>query len=337
MGMEAAPVHPLKPRAWIEPIYTPFKKAETWNPLHLPVMGSYGSLDVAGLFGSLLIGCFITCVLFGVTTAQFYIYLAQFSDDAIWLKILASTVWTLEMIHQFLFAHAVYVFLINAYGHPEILAKAPVAAVEVLPAISGLIGFIVRGFFIYRIHQFSRSIVLVCFLCLITCAALGLVLSTISVIARLDDNLILYEEKHSVIATLGFSAAAFSDVSIALSMTWFLSKWKVEGIQGGVRRIVHRLTVWTLETGLTTSGLMIFSAVSQVIWRDKFIYIAVWYVAYRIYSNSLFVALNGRITLRKLDHPSSFATSRKKRSSLVFAATSSEQKEETQHTTTTEV
>jgi hypothetical protein len=34
------------------------------------VMDSYESFDIAGLFGSILIGCFITCVLFGVTTAQ---------------------------------------------------------------------------------------------------------------------------------------------------------------------------------------------------------------------------------------------------------------------------
>ncbi|KAH8796178.1 hypothetical protein DL96DRAFT_1689352 [Flagelloscypha sp. PMI_526] len=93
-------------------------------------------MDVDGISGSLLIACFVASLLFGITTAQ------------------ASAVWMLETCRQVLFNHVSYTFLVRNYGYPDALVNAP-KSLQALFVFSGLTGFIIRGFFIYRLHESS--------------------------------------------------------------------------------------------------------------------------------------------------------------------------------------
>ncbi|KAH8796173.1 hypothetical protein DL96DRAFT_1826033 [Flagelloscypha sp. PMI_526] len=282
-------------------------------------MVSQTSLDIDGIFGSLLIGCFVACLLLGVTTAQLYLYLKKFSEDPIWVKSLAFAVWTLELCHQIMFSHVLYVLLIIQYGNPNSLVHAP-KSIQALSAISGLIGFIVQGFFIYRIFQFSHSKTLLGFLSLTTSASLGLIAWPIVTTSVLNNNLLLYTTERSYVIISALCAAAFADMSISVSTIWLLKQRQSDVLQGGLSRVLTTLIVWTGETGLLTSGLLTFSAITAGIWKNTFICLSIWLVAYRVYSNTFFAALNGRICLRGLNNPSSMAVSRKERSAMVFAA-----------------
>lgn len=46
------------------------------------------SFNVHTTLGALLIGLFISCCLFGVSTTQTYMYYTRFPKDSIWLKIM---------------------------------------------------------------------------------------------------------------------------------------------------------------------------------------------------------------------------------------------------------
>ncbi|KAH8813885.1 hypothetical protein DL96DRAFT_506338 [Flagelloscypha sp. PMI_526] len=297
-------------------------------------MTEHHSLDVDGIFGSLLIGCFIACLLLGVTTAQFYLYLKKFLNDPVWLKCLAFAVWMLELFHQIVFVHVVYTFLVSEYGNPKSLVDSP-RSIQALHVFSGLLGFIVRGFFIYRIYQFSQSRILLSFLCLSTIVSLGLVAWSIAMTIILKNNLVIYTTERSYICISALSAAAFTDVSISATTIWLLRQRKTKVVQGGLSRALDRLIIWTWETGLTTSGLMVFSAISASIWRHRFVCMALWLVTYRAYSNSFFAVLNGRITLRSLSAPSSFEMSLKERSTVVFANLSERSQERGEQTMVT--
>ncbi|KAH8813887.1 hypothetical protein DL96DRAFT_1685173, partial [Flagelloscypha sp. PMI_526] len=285
--------------------------------------------DTNGIFGSLLCSCFVASLLFGITSTQFYGYLERFSRDPIALKCLACAVWLLETCHQIVFNHVSYTLLVRNYGYPDALLNAP-KSIQALFIFSGLVGFIVRGFFIYRIYQFSQSKVLLGILCLLATASLGITAWSLAIMNILKNNILLYATDGQYICYLSLSVAAFTDVTISATTFWLLRKRKTEAPAVG-------LIGWAGETGFMTSGLLVFSSISAYIsrntckplfWRPglpfnqlclSVICMAFWIVSHRVYSNSFFAALNGRITLREQGAGSFFAMHRKELSSLVFA------------------
>ncbi|KAH8796183.1 hypothetical protein DL96DRAFT_1794561 [Flagelloscypha sp. PMI_526] len=204
-------------------------------------MTSQYSLNIDGIFGSLLISCLVASLLLGVTSAQFYVYLKKFSDDPIWLKSLAFIVWGFEVCHQIIFIHISYIFLVRNYGNPEIITDAP-KSVQALSIFSGLIGFI--------IYQFSQSRVLLGFLCLLAAASLGLVAWSTTIMGDLKNNLLSYIKDRLYVCFLSLGLAAFTDVNISVAMIWLLRRRKMDALQGGLSHALDRLVVWTVETVL---------------------------------------------------------------------------------------
>ncbi|KAJ7857324.1 hypothetical protein B0H14DRAFT_2578460 [Mycena olivaceomarginata] len=69
--------------------------------------------------GAYEIGVLLSCVLFGVTTTQTYIYYSRFADDSRKLKGLVALVWVCKFAHALCIGHTLYFYTISGDDHPD--------------------------------------------------------------------------------------------------------------------------------------------------------------------------------------------------------------------------
>ncbi|KAK7689109.1 hypothetical protein QCA50_007800 [Cerrena zonata] len=70
----------------------------------------------ANILGGFLIEVSLTLFLYGIVTAQSYIYVFNSKDDHVVLKLVVATVWALESIHSALTIHIMYAYAIVDFG-----------------------------------------------------------------------------------------------------------------------------------------------------------------------------------------------------------------------------
>jgi hypothetical protein len=255
------------------------------------------SVNVDHVFGAMLVGYSVGGVLFGVATTQLYLYHVSFPKDPFWIKSLAYFVWLLEFGHQVSLSHAVYVVLITNYGDASILTNVP-SSTTAMNILSLLIAFVVRGFYIYRVWNFSRSWLLATGLLLVSLAGAGVFAWNIAIQYRMGNNLIAFGREYTWLIITSAAVAASSEILISFSMCWILFRERQANSIQSTMRAVDQLIIWSLETGVFTSGLLIATAICAYMFKNSFIWAGIWFIAYRAYSNSFFAVLNGRTKLR---------------------------------------
>ncbi|KAJ3865323.1 hypothetical protein EV359DRAFT_80592 [Lentinula novae-zelandiae] len=91
----------------------------TIAPLHNTVNFS---IHTSSQMGALLIGVLISCALWGISTAQTYIYFSTFyHHDTLRLKSLVVFIFVLDTAHQIMLSHSIYIYLVSNFGNVEYL------------------------------------------------------------------------------------------------------------------------------------------------------------------------------------------------------------------------
>ncbi|PCH45000.1 hypothetical protein WOLCODRAFT_77734 [Wolfiporia cocos MD-104 SS10] len=75
-----------------------------------------GELDAT--YGAVLVGVFVSAVLYGVTNVQVYVFFREYPRDVIWNKFAVLWLWFLDTVHLGLCFHMVYWYLITNYANP---------------------------------------------------------------------------------------------------------------------------------------------------------------------------------------------------------------------------
>jgi len=78
-----------------------------------------GELD--GTYGAMLIGVFISAILFGLTNLQMFIYFKEYPRDVIWNKLSVGWLWVLDALHLAFCLHMLYWYLVTNYLNPIVL------------------------------------------------------------------------------------------------------------------------------------------------------------------------------------------------------------------------
>ncbi|OBZ66842.1 hypothetical protein A0H81_13290 [Grifola frondosa] len=78
--------------------------------------------EIDDLMGALLVGVFVACVLYGITTLQVFMYIQTFPGDPSFLKFMVALVWIMETVHTALCTQFIYVYVIRHFGDHEFLA-----------------------------------------------------------------------------------------------------------------------------------------------------------------------------------------------------------------------
>ncbi|KAJ6590997.1 hypothetical protein DFH09DRAFT_1306637 [Mycena vulgaris] len=271
-------------------------------------MDSTVSLNLNTTIGALQIGVLISYVLLGVTTTQTYIYYCRFPNDSPKLKALVAAVWVCEMAHAFCVGHTLYVYTILGYAHPERLAGPLPASLDTALLLSSVIGVCVQGFFSFRIYTFSKKLhisILIWVMIFLRFVGSIVIFATALRMASLPQ----YEAQWGWLATAIWSVSAANDVVIAATLVVLLHAKRTDMLKrqgpssrmGRTGPILDKLIAWTIETGVVTSVWNIATLACFVIMKKNLIWLAMFSINARLFSNSLLACLNSRAALRAMD------------------------------------
>ncbi|KAF8190678.1 hypothetical protein K438DRAFT_2018568 [Mycena galopus ATCC 62051] len=268
------------------------------------------------LSGALELGVLLSYLLFGVTTTQLYVYYTRFPDDNWKLKLLVAFVWACEATHSACVAHTLYLYTILNYGNPKSLIQALPFTFDTAVLFASIITAFVQGFFAYRIYILSKRRIMV--------PAIFWGISTFRFIACLGifgtgihmKLLVTYEAQFGWLMNTVWAIGAANDIGITVSLVYLLYTQRNE-IQRKTVPLVDKLIIWTIETGMMTSALTLifFVAMGHNCMTIPFddnslidfsvVWLAIYIIGARVFSNSLLASLNGRSTLRAMEEPTS--------------------------------
>ncbi|KAL7279141.1 hypothetical protein ACG7TL_006981 [Trametes sanguinea] len=288
--------------------------------------------------GALLVGMTATSTLFGILTAQTVYYFRRYPEDRYFLKSLVGThtvhvvmnlqlkpelqvtsVWALDAIQQVFFMATIWGWIIQRKaddidGHPLMMSAnvrdflqsylswlfllAYVRPEQVQLVVNAVLVCIVQLFYASRVYTLSRNSKLLISLCVQTILifatlALSIVLCVKSItIHSLGD---LYTVAGVGIALNSVSAA--TDLLLSGSLCYLLVRSRTGS--AGTTRLINRLLLFCLNTGLLTTLCAITALAMLVSFPGSSLYVIFYFTGGRLYSISLIGTLNARADLRR--------------------------------------
>ncbi|KAF4612693.1 hypothetical protein D9613_011775 [Agrocybe pediades] len=253
--------------------------------------------NVNGTVGALLVSLFISTCLFGVSSAQAYLYHTSFSRDRLGWKIMVLTVWLCELAHCLCISHSFFLVAITRWGNTAIATEAFPRSFAFSILLSGVIGTIVQCFFAERIRALSRSIVIPA-----ACWALSFVRAVLVIMATYEafvtTSVSLFEKQWKWLVVTILTLGSAVDFLLAALLCFYIKQAHISNDYPGTSFVLKRVFYWTLETGLITGLAGILIVICLVAFPRNFSWIAIYTVLVRLFSNSLFASLNGRVMLR---------------------------------------
>jgi len=254
----------------------------------------------ADVAAPLLLGTVWNWSLYGVLLVQLYVYSYNFPKDRILLKLLVYGLFLLETLQTASSGADLYYWFASGFGNMERLSDPHASAFDV-PIVGAIASLAVQFFFAYRVWVLSNKNSL--WICLIIgiCAC-----STVDAAAAFAGGIEAHISKAfasgrrlKALALTWLIGNTVTDILITVGMLYHLTKRRVtEGWPFGSRGLqkVVRLTV---ETNVMTTTVATISLLMVVIFPDKNWYACPTAIVGKLYSNTLLVSLNNRISIRE--------------------------------------
>ncbi|THU81866.1 hypothetical protein K435DRAFT_972179 [Dendrothele bispora CBS 962.96] len=249
--------------------------------------------------GSLELGILCSTVLYGTALIQtFNYYHAQFKGDHGIIKYLVAFVFILESTHTALLWIYLYTRTVTGFGEFEALDQVHWSLSISVP-ISCIIVLCVEGFFAYRIYVLSRNkyFPMLCVFGLLVRLGLG----TAFAVTTPAYDLSAYFIKFRWLVSTALSVGAAVDIANTLGLCYVLRQNM--SAQPRTKRIVDKLVLWTIETGMLTSVCAIIEVILMQT-KDNLLWAFFFFQSAKFYSNSLLASLNGRALLQSIKEDS---------------------------------
>lgn len=258
-------------------------------------------LDTMLGLGVLELGIFASSVLCGILLLQVYIYYVC-SADRVLVKILVAIILVLEICHTVATIHAIYSWTVTLARVAE--KPGTVAGLSWAMVLETLITFLVQAYFIERVHRFSKNAwlcALVALLCVLRLIS-GVALSVESFLnLEHEPDYFSLQKRLGWLLTATFTLAASVDVSVAVALCVYVHRWKSAPAMKSTSQLIHRVMFWSIQTGLITSFVSVTVIICLQTMPDNYVWIGVFSMLGKLYSNSFLASLNIRSLHRKLD------------------------------------
>ncbi|KAF9554459.1 hypothetical protein CPC08DRAFT_174053 [Agrocybe pediades] len=255
------------------------------------------TLDVNGTIGALLASLFISTYLFGLSSAQAYLYHTNFPKDRLSWKVMVLIVWLCELGHCICISHSFFLISITRWGYITFTTEALPRSFAFSILLSGVIGTIVQCFFAERIRTLSRCIVIPA-----TCWALSFARAVFVLMGTYEafvaTSVTLFEKQWRWLVITILTLGSAVDFFLAVLLCFYIKQAHTSNDHPGTSLVVNKIFYWTLETGLMTSLAGISIIICLVVFPGNFSWLALYTILVRLFSNSLFASLNGRAILR---------------------------------------
>ncbi|KIJ63605.1 hypothetical protein HYDPIDRAFT_113084 [Hydnomerulius pinastri MD-312] len=256
----------------------------------MAAIGAEG-INLGRSWGSTLAAVYISLVFYGISILQTFIYYVKYPNDNVYLKLLVLLVFLQDTVHAFLTCIGVWNYLILHFGdlayveltHPPLLLSI---------IVTYLVSFTVQSFFIYRIWFLSKDrfkwtfpVLLMPFVTAQPGYTANAMVNT-SVQALSGPYL-------TKLANAANGSAAAVDISITIALCTLLGMGRT-GFNKNTDRMLLRLIVISVNTGLCTAVLAFLSVILLVIFPNDLIFTGVYFPLCTVYCNTLLANLNVR-------------------------------------------
>jgi len=109
-----------------------------------------------------------------------------------------------------------------------------------------------------------------------------------------------FERRLGWALSLNWGLGSANDVIIAVTLVWWLSRQRVD-VTPRTDTLVHKIIKWTIQTGVLLSATTTVTLICFVTMRRNFVWMSVYVVQARLYSNSFLSSLNSRATLQAIE------------------------------------
>ncbi|KAI0660103.1 hypothetical protein C8Q70DRAFT_1053340 [Cubamyces menziesii] len=241
--------------------------------------------------GATFLGFACTCILYGITSLQTWMYFNyNFKDDRT-LRGSVFFLWILDTLHMLFLTLTMYRYVVTDFGNIPAIVKPTwsLVAMIVVVLISNLV---VRAIFGMRILRLSggRWIIPACVVNILSVFVLGDGTYFAVEGLRVDNMVQVHHYSWSFYA--GFGAEVAADAIITISQCLLLVQMRT-----GLERtdsIISLMMKYSINTGLLTSICAILVLVTYSAQPTNFIYFAFYFVYSKLYVNSLLATLNAR-------------------------------------------
>lgn len=248
----------------------------------------------ADVYGIQLAGVFASCVLYGASALQVFIYYINKPKDKFGLRILPAWLIIVETIHQFLLCVALYKVVVNNFGNQGVI-NIIVPELFVGTLFQGFVTYSAQLFFIYRIWNFSKLLKFFPIFALpLATFTLGLTLANNSLALKNGSLQFLNSIIWTTYATHAINT--FLDVLFSIAMVYLLTKENVLFVKHN--GMVQRFVIVVVNTGLVTSIATLLTVIFIKAEPTKLVYVFFNFLISPLYVNSVLANLNSRDYIR---------------------------------------
>lgn len=202
----------------------------------------------------------------------------------------------LETVRTALYGADLYYKFVSGYGDISQLASSHISSIEG-PILGSVVSLWVQLFFVYRIWMLGKKeswwlCILICLLSVVDTA--GAFMG--GVYARVHGQ-VAHGRTLKVFALIWLIGNSASDVLIAAAMLYHLAKRRAKDGPLGNYALV-RIVRLTVETNILTTTVSIVSLLMVLLYPNKSYFVCPTSILGKLYSNTLLVSLNNRISIR---------------------------------------
>jgi len=203
--------------------------------------------------------------------------------------------WILDTLHQVLLVIGLYTYVVGDYG---IIVALTTPAWFLLAAlvVSTTTAMIVRTLYGHRVWKLGRNLYITTAIIVLSSIEFAATIVWAILASNLDDFQAFTQI--SAVFYLAFCAAILADALIASSQVVML--WR---LRTGFKRtdsIVRTLMLYSINTGLLTSVMVIVCLITFATMPDDLIYVAIYHIVSGLLLNALLATYNARPELRSI-------------------------------------
>ncbi|TFK38917.1 hypothetical protein BDQ12DRAFT_712464 [Crucibulum laeve] len=265
-------------------------------------------LDLTSTQGALLIGCFFSCIVWGMSCLQMFYYYFHYPSDSAALKGFVFFVWVADTVNEILILKSMWPTLIAQWGSVTGLSVVPIGMVHHI-WLSGVVAICVQFFYLYRMYIWRFSTLSIH--CLHSCLRNSVSSSTNNLLdARMSP---LTREVHFSktdfsfanivghrLVSLNISMRACStgvDIFIAVMMSYYILS-KGTPHFSNTRKMYFRLFILTINTGAWTAIFAAMDFILMIVYPDALYYTIFEWPLCSLYLSVLLSNLNARKFVR---------------------------------------
>ncbi|KAH9981989.1 hypothetical protein BJV77DRAFT_334986 [Russula vinacea] len=255
--------------------------------------------NAAEIAASLLFGVLWNWTLYGVLVVQLYVYSYNFPEDKKLLKLLVYGIFLLETLQTALSGGDLHYWFASGFGNMDHLMDPYASAFDV-PIIGSIVSGAVQYFFVYRVWVLSDK--KSWWLCVIIS-----IFSAINTIAAFAGGIYAHLSRRfisgrllKVVVLTWLAGNTMTDLLIVTAMLFYLTRRRNAEFGPFCNHALVRIVRLTIETNVLTTINGVIALLVIIIFPNKFYYTCPTAILGKLYSNTLLVSLNNRISIREV-------------------------------------